>query len=271
MRPFTESEAREVFARAARETPVAAPAESGLTLDELQEVGRAAGLDPERVAAAARAVRLGAPERRRETRAGLPTGVSHTAFLAAPPSDDLWDALVADARRTFDARGTTATAGGSREWRNGNLAARLEPDGDGSRLELSTRRGGGQPLAVFAAIAAGLAALMVAMSLVAGMSLAPGVAFAVLAALLGGATWSRERAWADAREAQMAGLAERAASHDAASHDAASHDAASHAAAPATTRPAAPLQDVFDRIADPLADDPDTDDSAGRDARRARS
>ena len=257
MRPFTEHEAREVFARAAREQQAATAAEDGLTLDELQDIGRASGLDPEHVAAAARAVRAVAPTRRRETRAGVPTGVRHTAFLAAPPSDALWNAVVADARRTFDARGTTAAAGRSREWRNGNLVARLEPDGDGSRLELRTRRDYAGPLAWFSVVAAGLAALMVGMSLVAGMSLAPGVAFAILAAGLGAATWSRGRAWADARESQMAGLAERAAGH------------AAPANAPAGASDA-PLRDVFERLD---ADTPDDvpDDAGGFAARRARA
>lgn len=50
MEHVSEDEARRVFAEAARATPAEAP-ERGLCLAELQEIGRAAGLDPAAVAA----------------------------------------------------------------------------------------------------------------------------------------------------------------------------------------------------------------------------
>ena len=211
MPTYSAEEAREVFARAARDQQAAPPADDGLTLDELQDIGRASGLDPEYIAAAARAVRLGAPERRRETRAGVATGVSYTATLPEPPSDGLWDALVADARRTFDARGTTDVSGHAREWRNGNLVVALEPAGDGSRLSLRTRRADAAPVARLG-LAFGLIGLLIAaMSGMLDIAAWPGLVIALMSAALGGATWTRQQAWAAAREAQMQGLAERAA------------------------------------------------------------
>ncbi|HEX8385093.1 MAG TPA: hypothetical protein VF576_02860 [Rubricoccaceae bacterium] len=212
MRTFSESEARDVFARAAREhqaaRDAAAQAAGGLTLDELAEVGEASGIPRAFVVAAARAVEHGLPESGRETRAGFTTGVRHTAFLTAPPSDDLWDALVADARRTFGARGKTDAVGRAREWRNGNLTVSLEPSGDGSRLHLRTRRGEGAPIVPLAAAFIAVGALLASTD---GSGAWVALLIALLCAVTSGATWVRQRTWAALREGQMRGIAERAA------------------------------------------------------------
>ena len=138
---FTEDEAREVFARAAERQHAVRSKGEGLSLDELRAIGREAGLDPEHVEAAARAVATGEPETGRTGLGPLPSGVFRTEVLPGPPTEVLWDHVVADARRTFSARGKVSDTGRAREWRNGNLRVTLEAEGaDASRLSLQTRR-----------------------------------------------------------------------------------------------------------------------------------
>ncbi len=219
MRTFSEDEARDVFARAAREQQAAqeaGPGANGLTLDELQEIGRASGLDPAFVARAAQAVALGAPETHRATVGPVPTAVGRTVRLAEPPSDALWERLVADARRTFRAKGRVAADGAEREWRNSNLRLTLAPDGDGSRLAVETRRTDVAPflgLAAFVALAGTLSALV---ALVGDGDVAAGVLALLLSLAVAGALWARQRVWAATREQQMQELTERAGASSAA-------------------------------------------------------
>lgn len=211
-RRFNEREIREVFERAATEQERAArrSADDGLTVEEMQEVAASAGIAPEFVTAAARSVALGEPENGRETFGPIPTGVYRTEHLPGPPTDALWEHLVADLRHTFAARGKVETVGQFREWRNGNLRAVLEPSGDGSRLRFRTRRDGiPASLATFAVLAG---ALLVA---VAGAS-SPSAFLALLLLIVGGggaavSVWARQRTWAETREHQMQAVAERAA------------------------------------------------------------
>lgn len=283
MRTFSEQEARDVFARAARDQQAAQTAvdpSAGLTLDELQEIGRASGLDPAFVAAAARAVAVGVPESRREAWMGIPTGVSHTAFLPEPPSDDLWEPLVGDARRLFDARGRAETMGRLREWRNGNLVVVLEPSGDGSRLHVRTRRADGVVYALAAATFGVLALGLVAAAMLSGGGLDGGalVAAAIVAALaaaLGGNAVAGQRRWSARREAQMAQVAERALARTRAQTTDAATDEATDAAVETPSHTArgpsdpASLGDVLDALGDDPLGDALGGDAAPR--RRARS
>ena len=212
---FSEDEIRQVFERAAADYEQATrrSAPDGLTVDEMAEVGEASGIPRAFVEAAARAVRLGEPEAARGSLGPIPTSVRRTAFLNEPPSDALWERLVADARRTFDARGTAQTVGQLREWRNGNLVVTLEPAAEGSRLEVRTRRSDVRPLL-------GISALLVFVGVFAGVTgllsgeaggWVPGLMFLLFAVVQAGIVAVRQRSWAGTREAQMEALAERAA------------------------------------------------------------
>ncbi len=214
---FSEDEIRRVFeqaaaaqARAGQDAPAA-----GLTLDEMAEAGADAGIPRATIEAAARSVRRGAPESGRTTLGPLPTGVFHSAPLAEPPSDAFWARLVADARRTFDARGEAL--GPDYEWRNGNLRMTLEPAGDGSRLTLrSDRRRSTAGLVAAGAIEAVVGMLMLMVGLAGdGTLVGMGAVFLLVAAALLASAWARQRRWADTRERQMTALADRAASESA--------------------------------------------------------
>lgn len=215
-RRYSEREIREVFERAARdqEQAKAHAAQEGLTLEEMQEIAASAGIAPEFVAHAAQSVALGEPETGRMSFGPVPRGVFRTEVLPAPPTDTLWNELVADLRRTFSARGTETVAGRVREWRNGNLIVTLEPSGDGSRLHLRTRRD--QRLGAIGILTA-LALFPVLVLLLGAVTgtLEPEQVRALLSVAIAGTLGAAvfgvdQRSWATTRERQMEAVAERA-------------------------------------------------------------
>jgi hypothetical protein len=134
------------------------PPEEGLTLTDLQAIGREVDISPAAVAQAARAldIRQGAASR---TWFGLPMGVARTVNLNRRLTDQEWEQLVVRLREVFNARGTTRSDGSLRQWTNGNLQVLLEPTDTGHRLRFRTLHG-----AARASIGAGFAALAVAAS-----------------------------------------------------------------------------------------------------------
>ena len=144
-RRFTEEEVSEILQNAAElehSDKMLSRSSSGLTLTELNEIGREAGISPE---ALRRAVsRLDVPEQRVRTMAGLPIGVGRTVELGRTLSDDEWDRLVVILREKFDARGVIRNEGNFRSWNNGNLQILLEPGVSGHRLRMKTFNQGAQ-------------------------------------------------------------------------------------------------------------------------------
>ncbi|GAB5536005.1 MAG: hypothetical protein Rubg2KO_22540 [Rubricoccaceae bacterium] len=215
-RRYSEREIREVFERAARdqEQAKASATQEGLTLDEMQEIASSAGIAPEFVARAAESVALGEPEQGRMTFGPIPRGVFRTEFLPGPPTDALWEGLVADLRRTFEAQGEVSEGPRVREWRNGNLRVTLEPAGDGSRLHLRTRRDDWTQLAGAGAALSAVTLLMAFFSSLDAFS-DPEMFRASLVVAIGSAfgaagVWAGQRAWAATREGQMEAIAQRA-------------------------------------------------------------
>ena len=142
-RRYTEEEVAEIIRRATedQQSPARriAPGE-GLTLADVQQVGRDVGISPELVERAARS--LGVAKARNSRRwFGLPIGVGHTVELGRHLSDSEWERLVVDLRETFDARGTVRSDGNFKQWTNGNLQALVEPVGGGDRVRLRTVKG----------------------------------------------------------------------------------------------------------------------------------
>jgi hypothetical protein len=69
----------------------------------------------------------------------VPVGVSRTAELSKPLTDEEWERLVVDLRETFRAHGKVERHGSLRQWTNGNLKALIEPTATGQRLRLETK------------------------------------------------------------------------------------------------------------------------------------
>jgi hypothetical protein len=162
-RRYTDEETAAIFKAAAElqqatlSTPAdaAAPAHSddGMTLAQLQEIGREVGIPSELVARAAHGLeRRGRASVRRFI--GLPIGVGRTVALPRTLTEAEWERLVVDLRETFDARGRLRSEGNFRQWTNGNLQALLEPTPTGQQLRLRTMKSD-----AYAMITGGLAML----------------------------------------------------------------------------------------------------------------
>jgi hypothetical protein len=161
-RRFSEEEVAEILKQAAETEHTnrnLLRSGSGLTLAELNEIGREVGISPEAIRHAAR--RFDTTDATTQRLLGFPIGVGRTVELDRNLTDDEWDRLVVDLRETFNARGVIRQEGTLRSWMNGNLHVLLEPTAIGQRLRLRTLKGsamgwlgGGAGMVVFAALLA---------------------------------------------------------------------------------------------------------------------
>jgi hypothetical protein len=155
-RRYTDEETSAIF-RAAAEDRQLPPGQSlgddGLTLAELQAIGREVGISADAVATAATAMDI-QREAAQRTILGLPIGVSRTVELNRRMTDHEWELLVVRLREVFRARGATRSDGSLRQWTNGNLHVLLEPTETGQRLRFGTYNA-----AARASIGSGLMAL----------------------------------------------------------------------------------------------------------------
>jgi hypothetical protein len=210
-RRFNEAEVAAIFERATEAQQTGQrqlPSGEGMTLAQLQEIGREVGISPEQVAHAANAMaKVGQPTERRFL--GLPIGVGRTVELNRRLTDDEWERLVVDLRETFEARGNVKSEGSLRQWTNGNLQALLEPTATGHRVRLKTVKGDARSM-----IVVGLGMLGVAATGFFGAfaGLGDAASMGVLAAMgagMFGAGALRLPAWARQRRQQMEEIAAR--------------------------------------------------------------
>ncbi len=139
-RRYRDDEVTAIFRYATEEQKVRepnAPAGEGLTLADVQQIGRDVGIEPQLIARAAAALdqREGTTVR---TFLRLPIRVGRTVELGRLVSDGEWQRLVVDLDEIFNAQGVVRYDGGVRSWRNGNLRVTIEPAGSNSRLRLGT-------------------------------------------------------------------------------------------------------------------------------------
>jgi len=187
----------------------------GMTLAELQAIGREVGISPEQLARAAKAIELGGQPMSRQF-FGLPVGVGLSIDLDRQLSDAEWDRIVADLRETFEARGTLSRDGSLRQWTNGNLQVFLEPGATGHRLRLRTSKGdargmigGGLAMLGFASTALTIAAVG---GPIGDTGFLTAVGFlATMGTVMVGSVALRLPGWARLRRRQMEEVAARAA------------------------------------------------------------
>lgn len=216
-RRYSEEEIQEIFERATEiqeNRSRSGRSKEGLTLPEIQEIGREVGVPPDRIESAARSLDMPAPSPPRKKRFfGLPIGVGRTVSLPRRLSEEEWHRLVVDLRDTFDARGKIREEGRFREWRNGNLQALLEPTGSGERLRLRTEKGGAKPgIGVGAGLLGGGALFSLLYLLTGGeMGRTPESMFTlmVVGSVFLALNLFRLPGWASTRERQMEEVAER--------------------------------------------------------------
>ena len=208
-RRYSDEEVEEIF-RSAASDPVGRPglpARDGLTIAEIQAIGREVGMSPEQIsAAAARLDRTSVPAPR-TTALGLPIGVGRTVDLPRAATDREWGILVAELREIFAAHGRESTAGEMRSWRNGQLLVVIEPTETGYRLRMRTRKSDAIPVMLI-----GLMMLLFAVLTVVGAE-AGTMGEAIFLALGGVGAVSfnaiRLRSWASERSDQMEQIAAR--------------------------------------------------------------
>src|SRR5216110_4107581 len=212
-RRYSDKEIAAIF-RAATELPPIAeraevPRDEGLTLADLQAIGREVGIPADAVAQAAQAIDV-RPSAASRTFLGLPIGVARTVNLNRLLTDEEWERLVVQLREVFNARGRTRSEGSLRQWTNGNLQVLLEPTATGHRLRFGTVHG-----AARAAMGAGFAALGIGATVALVSALGghlgdaiPGIAFLTLsgAGMIASGALRLPR-WARLRQRQMEALA----------------------------------------------------------------
>lgn len=142
-RQFSDEEAQRIFARAAERQHAAPASGNGLTLRELQEIGAAAGLDPEHVAAAVAEAQAAPPSV--PTWQGVPLRTSAARLLPGEVSDDAWVRIVDRMRAQHQTPGVIEATGSRRVWRQheGSLhgaSVTVVPDGEGTLVTVESAR-----------------------------------------------------------------------------------------------------------------------------------
>ncbi|MEW5926361.1 MAG: hypothetical protein AB1941_02625 [Gemmatimonadota bacterium] len=215
-RRYRDDEIAEIFEAAATAHDPGqrslAPAD-GLTLTELQAIGREVGLAPERIADAATAINRRRSTLPRRTDLGMPVSVSRSVDLPRAPTDREWSLLVAEMRETFNARGKDRSSGDLREWAVGNLHAYVEPTEDGYRFRLRTTKGNALALNRVGVAGMVMGLIMLVVLFLQG-ALAQELFLPALLGLMGAAAVAsnavRLPGWAQEREQQMEFIAARA-------------------------------------------------------------
>ncbi len=188
---------------------------TGMTLKQLTDVAREAGLSPEAVVRAAGAVERGdLVPTQRVTAYGLPVGVGRIVEFSRAVTDTEWERMVVALRETFQARGTMRQEGSLRSWNNGNLTAMLEPTMNGHRLRLTTRKGDAAGMISLGLTMLSISAVMAAIVVFREVSPMPWwspTVFAGIGLAAIGQVALRLPGWARTRASQMEAMAERAA------------------------------------------------------------
>lgn len=210
---FNEDQAAAIFARAAEaEASGIQPASGagGMTLAELQEIGREAGLSPEAVAQAAASLRSAPTHVPAPTFLRVPIGVARTVALERPLSDEEWGGLVAELRTTFNADGRVYSDGSFREWRNGNLRVSAGPAPGGYQVEMRTSKGSARRLMTAGGIMTGISATLLVVGTLTVSTIAGDVTpLLPIGAAVFGVGVLQVPAWARRRREQFDRIAER--------------------------------------------------------------
>lgn len=220
-RRYTEEEAQRIFAHVAERQRDAVRSESGLSLDDLQEAARAAGLDPALVVQAAASLDLPSPATSK-TLLGVPVEVVRQRVIPEPVSDDTWAQIVSEARNAFGGVGIAGQIGRLREWTmlsskgtNQSVSTRitLEPTPEGTRLTVSkSARDMALGMTIAASIMSGMA-LLFGTLFVAGVDpelIIPALIMAGMAVAFGGGTQIGMRIWERSQDGKFKAFLDRA-------------------------------------------------------------
>jgi len=215
-RQYSEKEVASIMKAAARESAQTGQREpgEGLSLDELEAIGREHDIDPAAIRRAAARLDRVREAPRSGAYLGVKTDVRHVVTLSGPVSDATFAAIADDCRRIFGARGHVRSDSSSWEWHNGNLRIVLEPDPDdeGYQLHMSSRLGAARSMAPASLFTVVMAVFVfLAGTLTGEPDIVPiSVLMTVVAAALYGTAHLSTRSWSAERRAQMTEIGQRA-------------------------------------------------------------
>jgi hypothetical protein len=214
-RHYNDDEVAAIFRAAvdgSSSTPLPGGHGQGLTLRDLQALGREVDIAPQAISRAAQSLDRARVPAVAQTFLGFPIAVERTVALPRPLTDAEWELLVVELRQVFRARGTVRAQGSLREWNNGNLQALLEPTPTGHQLRMSTFKGDARASVATGALTMGTAAVVGVAVGAPGVLAAAGPVIAALAtvgaALVANGTL-RLPSWARRRRRQMDGVVAR--------------------------------------------------------------
>lgn len=215
-RRYSEEEVAAIFEQAAeaqQATRRHLPPGEGMTLANLQEIGREVGIPAELVTQAARSLDGGAAAPQRQL-LGVPISAARTVELGRRLTEDDWNRLVVDLRQTFDARGNVRVDGAFRQWTNGNLQVLVEPGDGGDRIRMRTINANLQGALIGGVGAAVGSGVIVGMSILTQGGVDPKAWLGIgLMSVVGLGLFAfgalRLRVWARLRKRQMDGIAAR--------------------------------------------------------------
>ena len=137
---FTEADAQRIFAAAAERQLERKQTEPGLSLEELEEIGRTSGLDPTLVREAAMDALRPEPVAITKTVLGMPLAFRRERFIRGTVTPQAWAQIVMDLRRQFNKPGLVTDIGPLREWRSvandqqQPVTVTLSPERGGTRV-----------------------------------------------------------------------------------------------------------------------------------------
>ncbi len=209
-RRYGEDEVAAIFRYATEEhkaRPLGVPDGDGLTLADVQQIGRDVGIEPSVIAQAAARLDQGAGTSVR-TFLGLPIRVGRSVELGRTVTDAEWERLVVDLDEIFNAHGAIDSGRTTRSWRNGNLRVTIEPSASGSRLRMGTYNENADRVMRIGLMLGGVAAVGALIS-AAGHSHEGFGSLGLIGAIMFGVCAVRLPWWGRRRLAQMKDVADR--------------------------------------------------------------
>ena len=231
-RRYSEDEIASIFKQAAFEHKLSlgkVAHSQGLTLAEIQEIGKEAGIPSEFIDRAAIEFDRDVVKHPHKKTLGFPVSVGRTINLPGNFTNDDWDALVSDLNDTFHAQGEIRVEGSRRRWNVGNLQVLVEPADRGHRLRLQSLNETKRSTLLMSTIFIGMGIFFTLLIAAKGDFLdLSKIVFAASFGLIGlgifGYNAFQLPKWCAERSTQMDGLAKRALKRAAANHDTSTHD-----------------------------------------------
>ncbi len=145
-RIFSKDDAEKIFAMAAeRQQNDEMEAVEGLSLEDLEEAGRAAGIDPDYIRAAAADLLRPSRAPIQRTFMGVPVEMRQTSMIKTPIDSPTWKEIVRQAQHIFGKEGQSTETGLVREWtsvpKENQLPVRIiaEAEGTGTRITIERK------------------------------------------------------------------------------------------------------------------------------------